>query len=176
MSIKITIDGVDKLAKKALAIRQRNQELQAEILRLSSLFGVNAVSEIKEKYLSGPRPRKLAPGKSGMLRARTGFKVAQSGKTTKIVFGNPLIYARIHEKGGITRPNVTTKMRKWAWRRFFETEDPKFKWLALTKRNQLTIKIPARPYLSPGIRAIFPSFQEQLRKSMKLAAREGFNA
>lgn len=174
MSINIKITGVDKFGKTAITMLKARQKMRDEIARIANLFGVNAISTIKEKYLSGPRPDKLGVGK-GDLRARTMFHMEQSGNVTSIRFGNPLVYARIHELGGTTKPNVTKKMRAWSWHRFYETGDEIFKWLALTKKSKLIIKIPKRPYLSPGVREAFPAFKHQMAAFLSQTAREGLS-
>ncbi|KAA6347833.1 hypothetical protein EZS27_004698 [termite gut metagenome] len=81
---------------------------------------------------------------------------------------NELKYAPLHNWGGTTHPNVTPKMRKWAWRNYFEqtgikksdskkekkekaesASDNAKKWkaLALTKKEKLDVKIPQRQFL-----------------------------
>lgn len=172
MSIRVEIKGADKFIKSAVEMKKAREAMRAEVVRLSNLFGVNAKSTIQEKYLSGPRPQRLAP-KSGELRSRVGFRVYQDGNRTLIRFGNPLVYARIHEYGGTTRPTVTKKMRSWAWRQFFETGDEMYKWIALTKKPKLTIKIPKRPYLAPGIREEMPAFQKNLELMLKRVTQKG---
>lgn len=59
-------------------------------------------------------------------------------------------YADIHEKGGVTRPRVTPKMRRFAWAKYAETGIDKFKGIALTQKDRLTVPIPARPHLLPA--------------------------
>ena len=72
-------------------------------------------------------------------------------------------YASIHNFGGILRPKVTTKMRKFAWAMFYKETGYKkgkkqkrtsgkgdqWKALALTKKTQLSIRIPQRQFLPP---------------------------
>jgi phage gpG-like protein len=56
-------------------------------------------------------------------------------------------YAQIHNDGGTTHPTVTKKMRRWAWAMYFETGDPMFKNIALTKKTKLDVKIPQRKFM-----------------------------
>ncbi len=54
--------------------------------------------------------------------------------------------ARIHNEGGVTHPLVTKKMRKFAWAKYYETGENKWKGLALTKKTHLDVKIPKRKF------------------------------
>ena len=69
-------------------------------------------------------------------------------------------YAAVHNFGGILRPRVTPKMRKFAWAMFYKetgykkgkgkaNTDNKWKALALTKKTQLSVRIPQRQFLPP---------------------------
>lgn len=79
---------------------------------------------------------------------------------------NPVPYARIHNEGGkfTTHPTVTPKMRKMAWARVYAiagarkgkklpkelpAEAQKWKALALTKKNKLSIRVnmPRRQFI-----------------------------
>jgi hypothetical protein len=57
-------------------------------------------------------------------------------------------YAAIQDKGGVTRPLVTPKLRRWAWAMFYETKDDKYKWIAMTKKARLTVPIPESKWFS----------------------------
>lgn len=77
-------------------------------------------------------------------------------------------YAAVHNKGGVLRPRVTPKIRKFAWAMFYKEtggkkgkgknsgKDSKWKALALTKKTQLNINIPQRQFMpteaSPELR------------------------
>lgn len=72
-------------------------------------------------------------------------------------------YASIHNMGGIVRPRITPKMRKFAWAMFYKETGFKkgrkqqrtsgrgeqWKALALTKKTNLTIRIPQRQFMPP---------------------------
>ena len=70
-------------------------------------------------------------------------------------------YAAIHNKGGVLRPRVTPKMRKFAWAMFYKEtggkkgkgknsgKDSKWKALALTRKTQLNVNIPQRQFMPP---------------------------
>lgn len=68
-------------------------------------------------------------------------------------------YAAVHNNGGVLRPKVTPKMRKFAWAMFYKetggkpakgsSKNSKWKALALTKKTQLTVNIPQRQFMPP---------------------------
>lgn len=82
---------------------------------------------------------------------------------------NPLIYAPAHQWGETLKPAITPKMRRFAWAKYYEAGGNKkgaknrkkgnqdddgtnseadfWKGLALTKKTQLNIKLPARPFI-----------------------------
>ena len=65
----------------------------------------------------------------------------------EISVGAGLPYAAIHNEGGTITVKVTDKMRKYFWFMFKKTEDEKWKWMALTKEENFTIKIPKRQFI-----------------------------
>ena len=66
-------------------------------------------------------------------------------------------YASVHNNGGVLRPKVTAKMRKFAWAMYYKGtggkkgkgsgKDNKWKALALTKKSQLAVSIPQRQFM-----------------------------
>jgi phage gpG-like protein len=60
-------------------------------------------------------------------------------------------YAKLHNEGGTVHPRVTPQMRKFAWAKYYEarntTEKNKWRGLALTKKDKLTIRIPQRQFI-----------------------------
>lgn len=103
-------------------------------------------------------------------------------------------YAGIHNNGGVLRPRVTPKMRKFAWAMYYketgispkmkrsgkarkkrqanESEEAKrWKSLALTKKTQLSISIPRRQFMpdKPGlelVKKVDDSITNALKKIM----------
>jgi phage gpG-like protein len=95
-----------------------------------------------------------------VLNVRSGRLVnslrADSGMRGGSFFvGSNVKYAAIHEFGGTTHPRVTGKMRRWAWAKFYETGDSKFKGIALTPKARLDVPIPERPYIKPALDDLF---------------------
>lgn len=67
-------------------------------------------------------------------------------------------YAGVHNWGGILRPTVTPKIRRFAWAQHYreagkdKKKDTFWKRLALTKKQKLTVTIPQRQFMpsTPG--------------------------
>lgn len=93
----------------------------------------------------------------GILIGKQSGRLQKSGTifqadTKAVIVGVPdniAEYGRVHNDGGTTHPKVTEKMRKFAWFKFYESDekDETWKWLALTKKKVLSIKIPKRQFL-----------------------------
>lgn len=76
----------------------------------------------------------------------------------KVTILNEVMYAGTHNWGGTVSPTVTTKMRKFAWAKYYslgggEKDRPVgpdagfWKNLALTKKSKLNIRMPQRQFL-----------------------------
>lgn len=94
----------------------------------------------------------------------------------KVTIFNDVVYAAIHNEGGTVHPKITPKMRRFAWAKYYELEGKqkgaqkprkgqkngtsqsagnlpdsgeaeKWKRLALTKKETLTINIPQRQFM-----------------------------
>ncbi|WP_313214225.1 phage virion morphogenesis protein [Soonwooa sp.] len=68
-------------------------------------------------------------------------------QSVEITAGEGLKYAAIHNDGGTIVVTVTEKMRKYFWYMYKKTEDEKWKFMALTKNEKLSIKIPQRQFI-----------------------------
>lgn len=91
---------------------------------------------------------------TGALSRSIGQRIARVGDSIQAIIGTGLgpdaqvnrmaeKYAGIQDKGGITHPRVTPKMKGWAWYMFYQTKgDEKYKAIALTKKPILTVPIP----------------------------------
>ncbi len=82
--------------------------------------------------------------KSGALRK--SIRIARA-TWQKIVIASDVPYAQIHNEGGITHPTVTPKMRAFAWQKYKQTGQSKWKAIALTKKSKLTVPIPKRQFM-----------------------------
>ncbi len=65
----------------------------------------------------------------------------------EITAGEGLPYAAIHNNGGTITVTVTPQMKKFFWAMYKQTDKEMWKHLYLSKKEQLTIKIPQRQYI-----------------------------
>lgn len=94
MSITVRIEGIDKLKRKF-----GNATSSALIKRLMLRSAVHLVGWVKEKRLTGPRPKYLGVV-TGNLRASIEPKRTQKRGNTYIGgYGTKVKYARKHELG-----------------------------------------------------------------------------
>ena len=96
--------------------------------------------------------------KSGALQGSLMIKAATM-KRVEVAAGDNLRYAAIHNNGGTIRVTVTPKMRKFFWFVFTSltkhyasgAEPPphilKWKHMALTKKDTITIKVAKRQFI-----------------------------
>ncbi len=94
----------------------------------------------------------------------------------RVTISNPVPYAATHNFGETVNPTVTPKMRRFAWAKHYEagedTEEGKmWKGLALTKKTELSIKMPARPFIGESeelTQKINEGTETELRKILEL--------
>ncbi len=90
--------------------------------------------------------------------------------TAQVTIFNDVAYAAVHQQGATINIPITPKMRRYAWARHYDATgrskgsqsgkkgrtratsegDTMWKRLALTKKKQLVVKIPARPFIGPS--------------------------
>lgn len=70
---------------------------------------------------------------------------------THITIGSYAQYAEIHNEGGIINIPITPKSRKFFWMMYKKTGVEKWKWMALTKKNKITVKMPQRQFMGPSV-------------------------
>lgn len=85
--------------------------------------------------------------------------IEQNIKRIEIATDSKIPYAAIHNNGGTIRVKVTPKMRRYFWfiyrsltKGYAHGADPpehiaKWKWMALTKKEYMTIRIPQRQFI-----------------------------
>ena len=88
----------------------------------------------------------------GTMLMRTGAlrkSISCHPSNNMIRFTSSMAYASIQNEGGTVRQNFvpSAKMRRWAFAKFKETKDPKYKGMALCKRIKRTFRVPARPFI-----------------------------
>lgn len=118
--------------------------------------------------------------KTGQLARNVGFSVSTDSAHWQIILGTgvgnttSVRYARIQDEGGTTHPNVTAKMRRYAWAMHYKHGGGKgamnekaamFKRLALTKQSKLTVKIPASQWFTFTVSKQMPMLQNDMSES-----------
>lgn len=68
-------------------------------------------------------------------------------KPNRIEYAATAPYAGIHNNGGIITVRVTAKSRKFFWYMFKATGKVMWKYMALTKKETMSIKIPQRQFI-----------------------------
>lgn len=97
-----------------------------------------------QKRTNDDRPGGGLLVKSAYLR--NSLKVISSAPGA-IVFGSNAAYAKLHNEGGILTITMTPKMRKYFWYMYKLSNDTRYKFMALTKKDRLTVKIPKRQFI-----------------------------
>jgi phage gpG-like protein len=109
-------------------------------------------ASIRKNFDDGGRPAKWKP-----LRGEARKPLKKSGalqdslityateNTAAVTAGEnlPYNYGWTHETGALIP--VTAASRRFFWMKWYETQDPKWKWMALSKQN--TFSITARPFM-----------------------------
>lgn len=67
--------------------------------------------------------------------------------TKNVTIGTYASYAKIHNEGGTITLPVTKKMKKYFWYMYQVTQNEKWKWMALTKKQTLKLKFPKRQFI-----------------------------
>ena len=128
-----------------------------------------------EKWL--PRKHDDGSGRAILVGKQSG-RLMKSGTIFKadeksVIVGVPddiAEYGKIHNEGGTVHPQVTDKMKKFAWFKYKETGEDFWKGLALTKKKVLSITIPRRQFLgnSPELtRRISVFYLDSFKTSLK---------
>ncbi len=140
---------------------------------------------ITQRQLSGAKgaAAKYTPLLSSRNHLYASIKYTPSDY--RVLVANDLLYAPVHNWGGTVQPNVTPKMRRFAWAMFYRTagikagaskknrkkradeaksnlQAQKWKALALTKKKKLKIRIPQRQFLGDS-----QELQQDIRERTK---------
>lgn len=161
-------------------------KLSNEFLKeqVPKIIAEKATEFFKERFTTKewdgtPWPETKTPVKRGTLMVRSGALVNSIKPKTitaeKVVISggsDKVNYARAHNEGETIVVPVTPKMRKFAWAMHYQEagDDKKantrWKGLAMTKKESLTIKLPMRRFMGPS---------EKLKDVLLNAFREEFN-
>ncbi len=158
------LEGLDKLNRLAKEFSRLESVLPTKLGNIAVNFFKDSFQRqgfIEKNRVEKWKPRKEWPGMKGRSRGkqrallvktgrlRRSIRVTQKGKGFVIV-GTDVPYARAHNEGGEIKQtvNITAKMRKFFWARFYDTGDTMWKHLAL-KRTPIkrTINMPERKFM-----------------------------
>jgi len=158
---EITKDGLAKQSAMRNIPRAHKKILTAWLAGVVRLAKGEAAAMQASKRSGGK--------KTGQLARNTGMEVSGTEDVFQGVAGTgvggtqSVQYARIQDHGGMTRPEVTAKMRKFAWARFYATKDEKWKWLALTNARVLNIFIPRSQWFTRPWETTKPMLDEMMK-------------
>lgn len=122
---------------------------------------VHCVNHFKESFQKQgftdqslePWDKRVSPDyrPGGALLVNTSFlrdsiKVV-AGNKYQITFGSYAPYSKIHNEGGTLRIKITPKSRRFFWYMFKKTQVEKWKWMALSKKDVMTMKVPKRQFI-----------------------------
>ena len=123
-----------------------------------------------------PLSKNYQPATGSMLNRTGALRRSLRSRIdgTKLIYSSSLPYAGIHNYGGTVRQDFvpTPKARRWAWARFRETKDERFRRMALAKRIRRTFTVPARPFVGdhPRVREII---SEVVARRVRMDVEEG---
>lgn len=99
-------------------------------------------------------------------------EVTVSGGNLKAAVGTKVPYAAAHELGSNHQVKITDKSRRFFWAMYFETNDEKWRNMALTKRKAFDVSIPARPFLGPAAIDSVPDIERMLEVAVTESFRD----
>ncbi len=146
------------------------RDIKQKITQLPKEMGDLAVNHFLESFqregLEGEGKWTPRKGQSGdrttrrNLLVKTG-KLRRSIRITRITptsvsIGSDIPYAQIQNEGGTTHPQITSKSRKYFWAMYKKTGNQFWKNMATTKKTNLTVNIPARPFMkfTPALKSL----------------------
>lgn len=101
-------------------------------------------------FMAWPKRKDLLSHKilNGSLALKNSIKVTEANlQQVKVEAGAGLPYAAIHNEGGTITIPITQKMKKFFWAMYKKTGEEVWKYMALTKKENITIRIPKRQYI-----------------------------
>ena len=150
VGFRITTEGFERARDLTGA------QLQAAVMRGMEKAMANAATQAKKNASGRPGPNV----DTGRLRSSITHEVTDNGDRVTGVIGSDVVYARIHELGGVIVPRVAKHLR-------FQLPDGE--WVTTDK-----VTIPARPYLQPAINS--PFAQKAITEFIRLSIERTFKA
>ena len=150
--------------KKTAAMLKLPQAAKMQVTDWASKMVLDLQLSAKAQRKSWEKGRAV-----GQMSRNIGFVIsptAESGWTVLIGTGvhgrMTVVYADIQDRGGTTHPTVTPRMRRWAWAMMYKTKDEKYRAIALTKKDKLTVKIPGSSWFTTPIKQRTPELQRMM--------------
>lgn len=138
----------ESVFKKLLNDLPRYVEVTAKNFFVESFHKQGFTNESFEAWEKRTQPDYRAGGAilsaTGALRNSIHTIEANSNNVT---IGTYAAYAKIHNEGGTITLPVTKKMKKYFWYMYKITQNEKWKWMALTKKQTLKLKFPKRQFI-----------------------------
>lgn len=136
-----------KMAEEALKDLPKEVGEKARAFFLSSFIKEGFTDE---SFIAWPKRKDDLSHKllSQSFALKNSIQVTKADmQSVEITAGEGLKYAAIHNDGGTITVPVTEKLRKFCWAMFKKTADEKWKYMAITKKDRLVIKIPQRQFI-----------------------------
>jgi hypothetical protein len=137
--------------------------IQSSVLRALKAGMKTAEGAAQSRHMSGPRPGKLGVV-TGLLRSRVWGYAASPPDPSIYAIGilsNDVLYAPTHEYGAtISHPGVSGKTMR------FRDRDDNNKFVFTKRVRPHFIKIPARPFLTPGLEESIPEITSLIQSAI----------
>ncbi|WP_406629494.1 phage virion morphogenesis protein [Ornithobacterium rhinotracheale] len=101
-------------------------------------------------FIAWPKRKDTLPHKMLSLSytLKNSIKISRADFEQVIISaGEGIPYAAIHNEGGNITIPVTKKMRKYFWAMYKKTGEERYKRMAITKKDFLSVHIPKRQYI-----------------------------
>jgi hypothetical protein len=140
---------------------------------------LETIKELKRSAADRQLSAKLHHGKKTSQMGRNiGKSISTDEAKWNILIGTgvggtqSVKYALIQDQGGVTHPTVTKKMRGRAWAMYKQWGEERYKWLALTKKGNLSIPIFASKWFTSIIEKREPELTAMMQPAAVLRVAE----
>lgn len=147
MSQELQIPDFRKIAEEALKRLPAEAGAHARAFFLESFIKQGFTDT---SFIAWPNRKDTDSHKmlSQSLALRGSIRVSRADmQRVEVNAGEGLPYAGIHNNGGVISVRVTDRLRRFCWYMYKKTEQDKWKWMALTKKETLSIRIPKRQFI-----------------------------
>lgn len=179
--IKTTLVGGRELVGQW---RSKQAQMQAQMARVMNTLIVKLTRKIKEEKLSG----QVLKNRTGTLRRSITPSISTSSNLIEGKASTNIIYAAIHEYGGVTRPHVIVPKHRLAlaWVRGsfigpirmatatgrFSKKQSAYPFIFARRVNHPGSHIPERSFMRSSLREMKPEILESFRNAILSVVRE----